>query len=190
MSKRIPPRDDEEEAAIRPMILDMYYFWNSETYTLTESEERTLNQLIYEGLPPRIPLDHVKREVSFVFNEFNNTKKTLQQIKFYSVNLVWHLILLVNCPVTRLQKQNYKHFHKIYHFICSYLHYLLSPPICCLRQLFVILLFHPICFSLLFHLSTQLISLHAFKWILDSISNILILLPSINMFFCLYICIC
>jgi hypothetical protein len=87
-----------------PSILDMYYFWNSETYTLTESEERTLNQLIYEGLPPRIPLDHVKREVSFVFNDFNNTKKTLQQIKFYSVNLAWHLILLVNCPVTRLQK--------------------------------------------------------------------------------------
>ena len=43
MSKRIPPRDDKEEAAIRPMTLDMYYFWNSETYTLTESEERTLN---------------------------------------------------------------------------------------------------------------------------------------------------
>ena len=63
MSKLIPPRDDEEEAAIRPMTLDMYYFWNSETYTLTETEERTLNQLIYEGLPPRIPVDHVKREV-------------------------------------------------------------------------------------------------------------------------------
>ena len=62
MSKRIPPRDDEEEAAIRPMTLDMYYFWNSETYTLTESEERTLNQLIYEGLRPRIPVDHVKRD--------------------------------------------------------------------------------------------------------------------------------
>jgi hypothetical protein len=46
-----------------PSILDMYYFWNSETYTLTECEERTLNQLIYEGLPPRIPVDHVKREV-------------------------------------------------------------------------------------------------------------------------------
>ena len=104
MSKLIPPRDDEEEAAIRPMTLDMYYFWNSETYTLTESEERTLNRLIYEGLPPRITLDHVKREVSFVFNDFNNTKKTLQQIKFYSVNLAWHLILIVNCPVTRLQK--------------------------------------------------------------------------------------
>ena len=104
MSKLIPPRDDEEEAAIRPMTLDMYYFWNSETYTLTESEERTLNRLIYKGLPPRIPLDHVKREVSFVFNDFNNTKKTLQQIKFYSVNLAWHLILLVNFPVTQLQK--------------------------------------------------------------------------------------
>ena len=46
-----------------PSILDMYYFWNSETYTLTESEERTLNQLIYEGLRPRIPVDHVKRDV-------------------------------------------------------------------------------------------------------------------------------
>ena len=103
MSKRIPPRDDEEEAAIRPMILDMYYFWNSETYTLTESEERTLNQLIYEGLRPRIPVDHVKRDF-FCFKDFINTKNTLQQIQLYSVTFAWHLILLVNCPVTRLQK--------------------------------------------------------------------------------------
>jgi len=102
MSKLIPPRDDEEEAAIRPMTLDMYYFWNSETYTLTECEERTLNQLIYKGLPPRIPVDLVKREV--FSKDFIITKNTLQQIQLYSVNLAWHLILLVNCPVTRLQK--------------------------------------------------------------------------------------
>ena len=102
MSKLIPPRDDEEEAAIRPMTLEMYYFWNSETYTLNECEERTLNQLIYEGLPPRIPVDHVKREV--FSKNFINTKNTLQQIQLYSVNLAWHLILLVNCPITRLQK--------------------------------------------------------------------------------------
>ena len=102
MSKLIPTRDDEKEAAIRPMTLDMYYFWNSETYTHTETEERTLNQLIYEGLPPRIPVDHVKREV--FSKDFINTKNTLQQIQLYSVNLAWHLILLVNCPVTRLQK--------------------------------------------------------------------------------------
>ena len=85
------------------MILDMYYFWNSETYTLTECEERTLNQLIYKGLRPRIPVDHVKRDF-FCFKDFINTKNTLQQIQLYSVNLAWHLILLVNCPVTRLQK--------------------------------------------------------------------------------------
>jgi hypothetical protein len=101
MSKLIPPRDEEEEAAIRRMTLDMYYFWNSETYTLTETEERNLNQLIYEGLPPRIPVDHVKGKF---FKNFINTKNTLQQIQLYSVNLAWHLILLVHCPVTGLQK--------------------------------------------------------------------------------------
>ena len=64
------------------MTLDMYYFSNSETYTLTESEERTLNQLIYKGLRPRIPVHHVKRDffvlkILFIqrthYNKYNRT---------------------------------------------------------------------------------------------------------------------
>ncbi len=84
MSKLIPPRDDEEEAAIRPMTLDMYYFFNYETYTLTESEERTLNQLIYEGLPPCIPVDHVKREV-FCFLMILLTQRTHYNKYYYTL---------------------------------------------------------------------------------------------------------